>query len=300
MAHADQACYAAKRAGGNRISIFAAEENTAQQRGGVMASELRNALADNRFVLYAQAIMPLRPVEQPHHNYELLLRMVDANGVLVPPGGFMAGAARFGLMAEIDRWVIREALERQAEKIAKLPQPLININLAAASINDPLFLPYLLDLLEHAPLGAGALQFEISETAMMNSLAAATRLIANLRERGCKVALDNFGSGLGVFYYLKNFRIDTIKIDGSFVRNIVHNSIDRTIVEAINKVAHQLAASTVGECVESKATFRLLRTLKLDYAQGNAVEPPQPLATLLAAKAGAAKVEPLRVIRPKN
>ncbi|HSB97854.1 MAG TPA: EAL domain-containing protein, partial [Spongiibacteraceae bacterium] len=300
MSHADMACYTAKRAGGNRMSVFAVEGSGDQQRESVLAAELRTATANNRFVLYAQPIVPLRPVEHPTNQYELLLRMLDADGNAILPNCFMGTAARFGLMADIDRWVVREVLERQAEKIARLPHATININLSAAAISDPLFLPYVNDLLERAPLDAGVLQFEISETTMMSALSATTRLIAKLRARGCKVALDNFGSGLGAFYYLKNFRIDTIKIDGGFVRNMAHNSIDRTIVEAINKVAHQLAAMTVAECVESKATLKVLRTLKLDYAQGNAIEAPRPLADILAEKAGSAKVEPLRIIRPKT
>lgn len=139
---------------------------------------------------------------------------------MTPPGAFIPAAERFNLMASIDRWVINEALINFGARIAAVEGLSIGINLSGNSLNDPLFLPYLLDRIEHSPLRPERLYFELTETALMNQLSVASRIVAKLRDLGCKVALDDFGSGLSSFNYLKNFVVDVIKIDGSFVRNL--------------------------------------------------------------------------------
>lgn len=169
---------------------------------------------------------------------------------MTPPGAFIPAAERFNLMASIDRWVINEALINFGARIAAVEGLSIGINLSGNSLNDPLFLPYLLDRIEHSPLRPERLYFELTETALMNQLSVASRIVAKLRDLGCKVALDDFGSGLSSFNYLKNFVVDVIKIDGSFVRNLDKSPVDQAIVDSINQIAHRLGAVTVAEFVE--------------------------------------------------
>lgn len=200
---------------------------------------------------------------------------------MTPPGAFIPAAERFNLMASIDRWVINEALINFGAWIAAVEGLSIGINLSGNSLNDPLFLPYLLDRIEHSPLRPERLYFELTETALMNQLSVASRIVAKLRDLGCKVALDDFGSGLSSFNYLKNFVVDVIKIDGSFVRNLDKSPVDQAIVDSINQIAHRLGAVTVAEFVESRETLDHLARLGVDFAQGYAVGRPQPFATVL-------------------
>ncbi|RMK80019.1 diguanylate cyclase [Pseudomonas aeruginosa] len=283
MSQADVACYAAKHAGRNRVSVyqFGHEEVERQHRDILLASGLREALENDRFQLQAQEIVPVGPRRDGDRHYELLLRLYDPDGQMTPPGAFIPAAERFNLMASIDRWVINEALINFGARIAAVEGLSIGINLSGNSLNDPLFLPYLLDRIEHSPLRPERLYFELTETALMNQLSVASRIVAKLRDLGCKVALDDFGSGLSSFNYLKNFVVDVIKIDGSFVRNLDKSPVDQAIVDSINQIAHRLGAVTVAEFVESREILDHLARLGVDFAQGYAVGRPQPFATVL-------------------
>ncbi|HBP6459474.1 TPA: diguanylate cyclase [Pseudomonas aeruginosa] len=289
MSQADVACYAAKHAGRNRVSVyqFGHEEVERQHRDILLASGLREALENDRFQLQAQEIVPVVARRDGGRHYELLLRLYDPDGQMTPPGAFIPAAERFNLMASIDRWVINEALINFGPRIAAIDGLTIGINLSGNSLNDPLFLPYLLDRIEHSPLGPERLYFELTETALMNQLSVASRIVDKLRDLGCKVALDDFGSGLSSFNYLKNFAVDAIKIDGSFVRNLDKSPVDQAIVDSINQIAQRLGAVTVAEFVESREILDHLARLGVDYAQGYAVGRPQPFATVLEQLRGA-------------
>ncbi|MDF5953950.1 EAL domain-containing protein [Pseudomonas aeruginosa] len=260
---------------------FGHEEVERQHRDILLASGLREALENDRFQLQAQEIVPVGPRRDGDRHYELLLRLYDPDGQMTPPGAFIPAAERFNLMASIDRWVINEALINFGARIAAVEGLSIGINLSGNSLNDPLFLPYLLDRIEHSPLRPERLYFELTETALMNQLSVASRIVAKLRDLGCKVALDDFGSGLSSFNYLKNFVVDVIKIDGSFVRNLDKSPVDQAIVDSINQIAHRLGAVTVAEFVESREILDHLARLGVDFAQGYAVGRPQPFATVL-------------------
>ncbi|KTT39310.1 diguanylate cyclase [Pseudomonas oryzihabitans] len=279
MSQADVACYTAKHAGRNRAALYRAgsEDVERQHREILMASGLREALEQHRFELHAQPIVATRDSGSDEQHVELLLRLRDVQGQLISPATFIPAAERFGLMSSIDRWVVRQVLVELVPWLQERPQLRVGINLSGNSLSDPEFLPELLELIAASPLDPQRLLFELTETAVINKLSVASQLISQVRERGCRIALDDFGAGLSSFTYLKNFRVDYVKIDGSFVRNLDQDPLDRAIVESINQVAHHLGAETIAEFVESRATFELLGSIGVDYAQGYALGKPIPL-----------------------
>lgn len=287
MSEADVACYAAKAAGRGRVSVYRAGHSEARQyhRELLLAAGIREALSANRFCLYAQKIVATDGVCNGGH-YELLVRMLGLDGELIPPGAFIPAAERYGLMAEIDRWVFREALERQGPRIAALPDVAISINLSANSLDDPAFACFVQELIERSPLPPQRIHLEITETALMNQISAASKLISMLRQLGCKVMLDDFGAGVSSFSYLKHFPVDYVKIDGSFVRTLRESAVDRVIVESIHEVARKLGARTVAEFVEDDATLALLQEMGIDFAQGYGIAKPRPLQVVLDELAG--------------
>ncbi|WP_037007658.1 EAL domain-containing protein [Pseudomonas sp. MOIL14HWK12:I2] len=279
MSQADVACYTAKHAGRNRAALYRAgsEDVERQHREILMASGLREALEQHRFELHAQAIVPTRSRSDAAQHVELLLRLRDVQGQLISPATFIPAAERFGLMSNIDRWVVRQVLVELVPWLQERPGLHVGINLSGNSLSDPDFLPELLELIAASPLDPQRLLFELTETAVINKLSVASALISQVRERGCRIALDDFGAGLSSFAYLKHFRVDYVKIDGSFIRSLDQDPLDRAIVESINQVAHHLGAETIAEFVESQATFELLGTIGVDYAQGYALGKPLPL-----------------------
>ncbi|RKQ95840.1 PAS domain S-box-containing protein/diguanylate cyclase (GGDEF)-like protein [Kushneria sinocarnis] len=283
LGKADIACYAAKRAGRNRSSTFepGQQEVEREHRDIFMAAGLREAIEADRFVLYSQRIMHLHEGAGEGEHHEILLRMQDKDEVLVPPGAFIPVAERYGMMAAIDCWVIEQLLCRRGEEIATCPTLQLSINLSANSLSDATFLPWLLALMGRSPVPPGQLIFEITETALMNHVSMASEAITALRELGCRVALDDFGSGLSSFSYLQSFSVDLVKIDGAFVRNVCSNELDQVIVDSINQIAHRLGAATVAEFVENAATLERIRDMGVDYVQGYHVAMPEPLECLL-------------------
>ena len=278
---ADVACYAAKHRGRNQVSVYTPDDSEASRRHLElqMAAGLRESLESNRFLLYAQEIRPIDASTEPSH-YEVLLRLRDRNGDILNPGSFIPAAERYQMMPHIDRWVLTQLLVTLSDELAALPQLNIAINLSATSLDDPTFMPFLESLLSKTSLSPERLTFEITETTVVNQLSSASDLLGRIREQGCKVALDDFGSGFSSFSYLKHFPVDFIKIDGSFVRNLLHSSVDRTIVESINEVAHRLGVKTVAEYVEEHALIGVLEEAGVDFVQGYAIGRPQPLSAL--------------------
>jgi diguanylate cyclase (GGDEF)-like protein/PAS domain S-box-containing protein len=277
MKQADVACYAAKRAGKNRVSIYVPEKSEAHDRHQELfiAADLREAIAQDRFSLFAQRIVPMGVESAP--RYELLLRMNNANGELISPAHFIPAAERHGMMADLDRWMFERVLEFYSLRLSKIPDVRINLNLSANSLNDLKFLPYVLGLIEQSKLPASALTIEITETALISNLYTAKTVIEKLHGVGCRIALDDFGIGLSSFSYLRNFVVDFVKIEGSFVRNMLHSKVDYAVVKAINNIAHEIQAQTVAECVESQEILSLVKELGIDFAQGYALELPRPI-----------------------
>jgi diguanylate cyclase (GGDEF)-like protein/PAS domain S-box-containing protein len=285
LSAADSACRAAKEAGRNRVHSF--EEHDIdlmrRRRETQWAARINAALEEGRFELFRQAILPLQQPEVGLH-YELLLRLRDENGKIVAPDSFMAAAERYGITPNIDRWVIENALRwlvSEADERGKLA--LCSINLSGQSLGDDKFLPYVIDRFRHSGVDASKMCFEITETAAIASFSQANRFIQSLKELGCKFALDDFGTGLSSFGYLKHFPVDFLKIDGSFVKDIVRDPIDREMVRSINEIGHLTHKRTIAEFAENAEIITMLRSLGVDYAQGYGVSQPQRVL-----KAGAA------------
>jgi diguanylate cyclase (GGDEF)-like protein/PAS domain S-box-containing protein len=280
---ADAACYAAKDKGRNRIQVYSPDDNVLAQRHGEVGwlDRIRKALDENRFVLYAQRIIPLgeKPESESDHgdHVELLLRMVE-DGKLIPPMAFIPAAERYGLMPAIDRWVIREALADYAQRAAQNNTPgTYAINLSGASISDENFLEFVLEQFAQYSVPPHMICFEITETSAIANLTLATTLIQRLKSIGCRFSLDDFGSGMSSFAYLKHLPVDYLKIDGSFVKDMVDDPIDFAMVESINHIGHVMGIQTIAEFVENDAILDALRKTGVDFAQGYGVAKPVPL-----------------------
>ena len=283
MSRADVACYAAKAAGRNRVSVYHLSEGDARRHHAELhtAAGIRAALEADRFVVHAQEIADLRPAGHLQRHCELLVRMRDERGDLLSPGAFIPAAERYGLMAAIDRWVIRQVLHRHGPAILAVPRLTVSINLSANSLEDPSLVSFLSSELSRSPLPPHRVRFEITETSLINNLTRAARLVSELRAAGYAIMLDDFGAGVSSFAYLEHFPADFLKIDGGFVRKMTTNAIDRAIVESINDIGHKIGAVTVAEFVEDVETLEILREIGVDMAQGYHVARPVPLETLL-------------------
>ncbi|MEO8016719.1 MAG: EAL domain-containing protein [Pseudomonadota bacterium] len=274
---ADSACAAAKEGGRNRVHSFAENDIELMRRRREMqwAARINAALEEGRFELYRMQIMPLQRPE-PGAHYELLLRMRDESGRMVSPDNFIAAAERYALTPAIDRWVIENALRwlvSEADEREKLA--MCSINLSGQSLGDDKFLPFVIDQFQKSGIDAAKICFEITETAAVASFSQANRFIQALKELGCRFALDDFGTGLSSFGYLKHFPVDFLKIDGSFVREILHDPIDREMVRSINEIGHLTGKKTIAEFAENAEIIQMLTSLGVDYAQGYGIAQPQ-------------------------
>ncbi len=280
LSAADKACYVAKESGRNRVHLYQANDSKLARHSSQMQWALRipDALRQNRFVLHSQIIVPASDTSQAV-GHEFLVRMVDESQQLILPEMFIAAAERYDLMPSIDRWVVKAALAwLQQQEIPADDPGFFCINLSGRSLTDPGFLEFLLKQIESTGVAPQRLCFEITETAAIRSLLSATKLIDTLHSLNCRFALDDFGSGLCSFNYLKDLPVDYVKIDGSFIANITTDKVSRAIVESINSIAQTLGMKTVAEFVENAAILNLLRDMGVDYVQGYHISLPQPLA----------------------
>jgi diguanylate cyclase (GGDEF)-like protein/PAS domain S-box-containing protein len=285
LSAADSACAAAKDAGRNRVYNYQENDIDLMKRRKEMqwAARISNALDENRFELFRQTIQPLQASGDQGAHYELLIRMRDESGSLIAPGLFIAAAERYGLMTAIDRWVIEQAfrwLVSEADERERLS--LCSINLSGQSLADEKFLPFVIDQFQKSGLNGSCICFEITETAAIASYSQANRFIHALKEIGCRFALDDFGTGLSSFGYLKHFPVDYLKIDGSFVKEMLHDPIDREMVRSINEIGHLTGKKTIAEFAENAEIITMLRGMGIDFAQGYGVEEPKRLLEALA------------------
>jgi diguanylate cyclase (GGDEF)-like protein/PAS domain S-box-containing protein len=284
LSAADSACAAAKESGRNRIYSFQENDIDLMRRRREMqwAARINNALEDGRFEIFRQVIQPLQQQHAGLH-YELLLRMRDEAGKIVAPDQFIAAAERYGLTPNIDRWMIEHALRwlvSEADEREKLA--MCSINLSGQSLGDDKFLPFVIDHFHRSGIDASKICFEITETAAIASFSQANRFIQSLKQLGCRFALDDFGTGLSSFGYLKHFPVDFLKIDGSFVKEILHDPIDREMVRSINEIGHLTGKQTIAEFAENAEIIEMLRSLGVDYAQGYGIATPQRVMKLAA------------------
>ena len=286
MACADSACYAAKTGGRNRVSVYAADAPAAGRNLSDIraAAGLTEALAENRFRLFAQEIRDLGAIDAPARHIEILTRIEARDGTTIPAGAFIPAAERFGLMGSVDRWVIRAALEEHGAAIRAVPGLTVAINLSANSLSDPELWPFVDALLARTGFPPRRLSFEITETAAVNNYAAAELFITAARGAGCRIVLDDFGAGLSSFAYLKRFAIDGIKIDGAFVENVARNRFDRAVVRVVGELARELGVEVIAERIEDAEGVATLRELGIHRGQGYLFHRPQPLGELLAGR----------------
>lgn len=273
MKAADAACYMAKEKGRNRIHLYSDDDAELSVRQTEMeaVSRIRAALENDRFCLHLQTIAPLRGGRA---HAEVLVRMLDEEGGLVPPMAFIPAAERYDLMPLLDRWVIRHAFEALAQQP---PGTSWAINLSGASVCDEGLLEFVLEQQRLTGVALEDVCFEITETVAVANLAQAATLILDLQAQGARFALDDFGAGMSSFAYLKHLPVDYVKIDGSFIKGILHSPTERAMVESINQIAHVMGKQTIAEFVEDDAVLACLRAMGVDFAQGYGVGRPQPL-----------------------
>nr|MBA2239063.1 EAL domain-containing protein [Lysobacter sp.] len=278
LAQADTACYMAKESGRNRVHFYSSQDNETTRRRSEMewANRLRWAVNERRLLLKYQEIWPLGPSSDEGPFVELLLRFRDEEGGLVAPGAFIPAAERYGLMPMIDRWVISTALanfDRLHPAGANLR--LVTINLSGASIEDDSLADLILELLQKHGVAPQRVCFEVTETVAVRNLMQVTRFIDRLRAVGCLVALDDFGAGMSSFGYLKSLPVDIIKIDGSFIRDLLTDPMSHSIVRAVTDIGHQRNMLVIAEWVTSDEITQALVEIGVDYAQGFGLHRPE-------------------------
>ena len=290
LSAADSACYVAKDLGRNRVHVHCGDRENASAHQLEMrwASRIQSALDDNRFCLFFQKISPVQGSTYQTDHYEVLVRMIGKDGSIIPPGAFIPAAERFNLMSHIDRWVVRHLFQSldDVKKTFRNQLPVFGINLSGTSLNSENFLADVLELLSDSRFPTEKLCFEITETSAIANLNNAIHFIKMLKAKGCSFALDDFGSGLSSFAYLKSLPVDFLKIDGHFVKDIAEDPINRAFVESINQIGHVMGLTTIAEFVENDATLKVLGDIGVDYAQGYGVHIPAPLADLRQTNAG--------------
>ena len=278
LSQADIACYSAKDLGRSRYYVYQSEDIETVQRHSeiIQAARMRDAVLNNQFILYCQPIVELASSRSGFARYEVLLRLQNEENNLILPDAFIPSAERYGLMPAIDRWVIRRTFSTIAQSALRDVQ--VTINLSGNSLDDENLLDYVLEQLQEFSIPPHQICFEITETAAIHHINKARQFIQGFRERGGKIALDDFGSGFSSFRYLKTLAVDYLKIDGAFVSEMLFNPSDQAMVEAITQVAHTLGIYVIAEHATNMETVDRLRELGVEGAQGFGLGFPIPVS----------------------
>lgn len=275
LSAADTACYLAKEQGRNRVHVYEADQDALIKHTDEVnwLNRINTALDQNNFILYFQKIAAINFKCNDH--YEVLVRMIAEDGSTIPPSSFIPAAERFDVMSSIDHWVIQNTLAiMQKPRYKNLD---LSINLSGQSLSDKKFMQECIHQIENSSVNSGRLCFEITETAMIANLNNAIHSVSILRELGCKVSLDDFGSGLSSFAYLKNLPVDFLKIDGSLIKELENDPINITMVESIIHIGHSMGLKTIAEYVENEAILNIVKNMKIDFVQGYGIAKPVPL-----------------------
>jgi len=275
LARADLACNISKSQGRNCVHEYSEDDSaqTAMAEDIGWATRVRDAVDNDRFKMLYQPIVSLQ--SQEVLAYEVLLRLPTDDGKSIKPGGFIPAAERFGLMQNVDRWIVRQSMHYLSELHSNNIQTQFAINLSGRALDDPALLDLIQGLLLDSGLNPAALTFEITEDVAIANLQAARRFINKLKDLGCRMALDDFGSGFCSFTYLKHLPVDTLKIDGSFIQGLTQAKVDQAMVQSMNQIAHALGKTTIAEFVENQETWHLLQEYGIDYAQGHYLGKPR-------------------------
>jgi diguanylate cyclase (GGDEF)-like protein/PAS domain S-box-containing protein len=289
LAAADAACYVAKDGGRNRVHEYEADDTAVVERHGEMQwiQRIHGAFEDRRFRLYYQPIQPIATGAGPEPGggaaggllCEIFLRMLDKSGQLVAPAAFICAAERYHLIASLDRWVVSTAFRALAEAQRREHARAVHfaINLSGQTLSEESFLTFVIQELHASGVDSRRICFEITETAAISKLDGAMRFITALKAKGCRFVLDDFGSGLSSFAYLRDLPVDFLKIDGEFVQGMVGDRVKRALVESIHQIGNVMGIRTIAECVENRETLEALQRIGVDYAQGFFLARPQPL-----------------------
>ncbi|HSF41238.1 MAG TPA: EAL domain-containing protein [Thermoanaerobaculia bacterium] len=281
MSAADAACYVAKDSGRNRVHEYELDDTLVAERYGEMQwiHRIHRAFEDRRFRLFYQLIQPISPDVSRDLLCEVFIRMLDRNGKVIEPSAFIAAAERYHLIGSLDRWVVKTAFGALAEaQKREWSRPvLFAINLSGMSLSEESFLTFVVEELEKSSVDSRRICFEITETAAISKLDSAMRFISVLKTKGCRFILDDFGSGLSSFAYLRDLQVDFLKIDGEFVKDMMEDRVKRAMVESINQIGHVMGIQTIAEWVENRQTLEALKEMGVDYAQGYWLCRPQPL-----------------------
>ncbi|MBT6277972.1 MAG: EAL domain-containing protein [Chromatiales bacterium] len=291
LSAADAACYAAKEAGRNRVHVYSADDEELLKRHAEMgwAVRLSEAIEHDQFELYYQPIRAVAPtatgttksIRPASISIEVLLRLVPPSGPVIGPDIFLPAAERYGMGTELDRWVVGHTLAWLNEHASQLDDiDVCSLNISGTSLGDAQFAEFTINAVQSCAIDPQRICFEITETAAIAHLFNAQTFIKALQALGCRFALDDFGSGFSSFAYLKNLSVDFLKIDGTFIKNLVDDPVDREMVRSINEIAHMMGKKTVAEFVQSEAAFETLRVIGVDFAQGQFIGAAQPLARL--------------------
>lgn len=284
IARADVACHLAKEQGRNRIHIAHEDDKQLEERRDEMQwlSKMTMALEQDSFLLYVQPIVSLLNKNESFKHYEVLVRMHEDDGTIIPPMAFIPVAEKYGMMKRIDKWVLENVfkickqLQRKTNRLYRF-----SINLSGLSLNDSTLEPFIEELFKRYHIPYSAICFEVTETAAISNMSVALSFINRMRNLGCKTSLDDFGSGLSSFSYLQSIPVDYLKIDGAFVHNIDTNKINRAMVKSINEIGHVMGMKTICEFVENKKVTEILNEMGVDYAQGYYYARPERIESLL-------------------
>ncbi|TVP88955.1 MAG: ammonium transporter [Thioalkalivibrio sp.] len=281
LSAADTACYAAKESGRNRLHLYRKDDDQVLMQHGQMqwVTRLRTALDQDQLRLHIQPIVPLETSGAAIPHYEILVRLND-DGRLVSPGAFIPAAERYGLMPLIDEWVFNNTMAWLGDMFHRHRRidGVFCINLSGASLSDARFREYVFERLAQAPAISGAICMEVTESSAVANLSTVVEFIQKVKKFGCSFALDDFGSGLSSFAYLKALPVDYLKIDGGFVKDIERDEIDLAMVQSINNIGHTMGLKTIAEFVETEGILQRLIELDVDYVQGYHIGKPTPLA----------------------
>jgi len=283
LSNADLACYIAKDQGGGRIKVFAGEDDELSRKKGEMqwVTRLNRALEEKHFRLYEQAILPVVPHDNEIKHSELLIRLINHDGTVMEPEAFLPAAEHYHLISKIDRWVIGTAFEHLANLLQEghtgTDLGVFFISVSGSSLGEKDFYDYVVEKLEWHSIPCEMVCFEVKEATALSQYGPANDFIKNIRAKGCRIAIDDFGAGISSFSYLKSIPVDYVKINGGFIGHVNQDPMDCAIVEAINQIGHIAGLQTIAELVESDEVMYKLKDIGVDYAQGNKLDVPHPI-----------------------